>query len=403
MSLAKAGVSSLVIDKATFPRDKICGDALSGKVVEVLDELDSGMISRLMREEQLGSNGVTFVAPNLKAMRVPFRSADNGHRANPMTSGPARNGHAPPGFICRRMVFDNFLVNELSRYPQVSLRQGIEAHDFKREGERWIVLDKNAEVICSAKLLLVADGAQSRFSRHVAGLRMLPRHHTAAIRGYYHGVRGMDADNFVEMHFLKEFIPGYFWIFPLPGGWANVGAGMRTDTVSRNHVNLRERMLAMIEQTPQLRERFADAQLHGNIQGFGLPMGSKRRRLSGDGYMLLGDAAWLIDPFTGEGIGNAMTSARIAVGFATKAVENGAFAANSLKAYDKMIYDLYWSELMLSRRLQSLLHYPWLFNMIVNKATRNPGIRDSISLMYEDVALRQQLKKPGFYLKLLFS
>jgi geranylgeranyl reductase family protein len=396
MFLARAGVSSLVIDKSTFPRDKICGDALSGKVVEVLDDLDPTIIPRLMLESQLGSHGVTFVAPNLKALRVPFRSAAEGHKSN-------GNGTTPPGFLCRRIIFDDFLVRQMAQYEQIQFLQGIEAHDFKRKDGRWIVSDRQGDVICSARLLLVADGAQSRFSRHVAGLKLLPRHYTAAIRGYYQGVQGLDEENFVEMHFLKEFIPGYFWIFPLPNGWANVGAGMRSDTVGRKRVNLRQRMLDIMESSPQLRDRFAGATLVGSMGGMGLPMGSLKRKLSGDGYMLLGDAAWLIDPFTGEGIGNAVASGRMAAACAVKTLKNGSTSGVALRPYDQAIYDLYWSELMLSRRLQSLLHYPWLFNTIVNKAVRNPQIRDSISLMYENVDLRKKLKRPGFYLKLLFS
>jgi flavin-dependent dehydrogenase len=301
------------------------------------------------------------------------------------------------------MIFDNFLVNQMKRYPMITFRQGVEAHTFERSGGRWVVSGRNGESICSAKLLLVADGAQSRFSRHIAGLAMLPRHHTAAIRAYYRGVQGMDSEHFVEMHFLKEFIPGYFWIFPLPDGSANVGAGMRSDTVSKKRVNLRQQMLKIIETTPQLRERFAGATLEDGIQGFGLPMGSKKRRISGDGYLLLGDAMWLVDPFTGEGIGNAMVSAKYASELAVRSLAANDTSASFLKQYNAAIYNLLWSELKLSSRLQSLLHYPWLFNMIVNKASRNRAIRESISLMYEDVDLRKKLKQPGFYLKLLFT
>jgi flavin-dependent dehydrogenase len=305
--------------------------------------------------------------------------------------------------MCRRTIFDNFLVNEMQRYPQVTFRQGVEAFDYKREGDHWVVADRAGKEICAARLLLVADGAQSRFSRHIAGLEMSPRHHTAAVRGYYKGVSGMDAENFVELHFLKEFIPGYFWVFPLPNGWANVGAGMRSDTVSRKRVNLRERMTEIVDRTPQLRERFANAHLDGRVEGFGLPMGSKKRCLSGEGYLLLGDACWLIDPFTGEGIGNAVVSAKYAAVTAAKALEDKHVNAAVLAEYDAAIYRRMWSELRLSTRLQNLLHYPWLFNMIVNKATRRPKLRDTISLMYENVDLRQKLKRPGFYLRLLFS
>jgi 2-polyprenyl-6-methoxyphenol hydroxylase-like FAD-dependent oxidoreductase len=85
--LAKQGIASVLVDKATFPRDKICGDALSGKVVEVLKKLDPSLVAELNQHgEFLGSYGVTFIAPNGKDLRVPFKKEINSNTA-------------PPGFI----------------------------------------------------------------------------------------------------------------------------------------------------------------------------------------------------------------------------------------------------------------------------------------------------------------
>jgi flavin-dependent dehydrogenase len=72
-------------------------------------------------------------------------------------------------------------------------------------------------------------------------------------------------------------------------------------------------MLRAIANNPNIKERFAQCQnCKGGIQGLGLPLGSKKRKISGDGFLLVGDAAALIDPFTGEGIGNAMCSGMLA-------------------------------------------------------------------------------------------
>src|SRR5690606_11571017 len=97
---------------------------------------------------------------------------------------------------------------------------------------------------------------------------------------------------------------------PLPGGYANVGVGMLSETVSQKKINLKKEMLRIIETHPEFKQRFAGAELMGDIKGYGLPLGSKKRVISGDNYMLVGDAASLIDPFTGEGISNAMISGR---------------------------------------------------------------------------------------------
>ena len=62
---------------------------------------------------------------------------------------------------------------------------------------------------------------------------MEPKHHAAGVRTYYSGVRGLDPQGFIELIFLKDLVPGYLWVFPLPGGRANVGLGLRSDVVRK--------------------------------------------------------------------------------------------------------------------------------------------------------------------------
>jgi geranylgeranyl reductase family protein len=390
IALARKGISSLLVDKAVFPRDKICGDALSGKVVEVFRKLDPSLVDRIAAEPtHLGSWGVTFVAPNTKALRVPFRQNFDKH------------AEQAPGYIARRLDFDNFLVEECRRYPEIELLEGVGLTEFRREGDRWLLSDKAGQTEISARFVIAADGAHSRFAKTVHGMMMEPKHHCAGLRAYYKGVKGLDHDNFIELHFLKDFLPGYFWIFPLPNGMANVGVGMRTDKVSKRKVNLRERMFEIIEKYPELKDRFQGAELQGKVHGFGLPLGSRKRSISGEGYMLIGDAASLIDPFTGEGIGNALYSGYFAADQVEHCLQTGDLSAKAMQSYDREVYARLWSELKLSHRMQKLVNYPWLFNLVVNKARRNKVLSETISCMFEDLDLRERLRNPMFYVKLL--
>lgn len=392
ITLARMGKPSVLVDKAIFPRDKICGDALSGKVVEVFRKLDPSLVDRIAAEpSHLGSWGVTFVAPNTKALRVPFRQHFD------------KDQEQAPGFIAKRLDFDNFLVEECRRYPEIDLREGVALTEFRREGDRWVLSDKAGNTVISARMVIVADGAHSRFAKVVHGQQVEPKHYCAGLRAYYKGVQGMDADNFIELHFLKDFLPGYFWIFPLPNGMANVGVGMRTDKVSQRKVNLKARMFEIIEKYPELKDRFAGAELQGKVQGFGLPLGSRKRRISGEGYLLIGDAGSLIDPFTGEGIGNALYSGYFAAHQVQRSQASGDFSAAALRVYDQEVYARLWSELKLSHRMQRLVNYPWLFNFVVNKARRNKVLSETISCMFEDLDLRERLRNPMFYFKLLFA
>ncbi|MEI2675075.1 MAG: NAD(P)/FAD-dependent oxidoreductase [Chitinophagales bacterium] len=393
--LAKENIPCIVVDKAVFPRDKICGDALSGKVVEILNRYDRSFVEKLSLDPiQLNCWGVTFVAPNLEELSIPFRN-------KPKKTDEKRE--IAPGFITKRYDFDHFMVKEVKKHAGVNLMEGVEIDQFVKTPEGFTCSDKSGNYIIHAKLVIDGSGAHSQFAKKIGKLEVEKEHHCAGLRVYYKGVTGIKEGNYIELHFLKDFLPGYFWIFPLADGQCNVGVGMRSDYVGKKRINLKTELNNIIQKYPQLSERFKNAEPVDDIRGYGLPLGSKKRAISGDNYMLIGDAASLIDPFTGEGIGNAILSGYTAAQQAKEAIETKNFSGTALKKYDEAIYRRLGDELSLSYRMQKLVKYPWLFNFVVRKANRNKVLRETIMVMFEDIDIRDRLRKPSFYFKLLFS
>jgi len=292
------------------------------------------------------------------------------------------------------------MIEEVRRRENIHLHREVDVQDYERTSEGWLVRDRSGRFECRCRLLILANGAHSPFSRKTAGLEKDPYHHAGAVRAYYRGVKGLDADRFIELHFLKELIPGYFWIFPLPNGEANVGLGMRTDVIKRRGVNLRATLQAIIEENPHVAPRFRGAELIGRVQGYGLPLGSKTRVLSGDHYLLVGDAGHLIDPLTGEGIGNAFYSGFIAAELAETCFATGDFSAEALFAYDVRVRRVLGSEMKLSYRLQQAGKSPLLLNAIANIINGNQFLMDYLSGIYTDFHLREQLVKPWFWVKM---
>ena len=389
MQLAKHGMKAVLLEKSVFPRDKVCGDALSGKVMRTLERLDADLANRVKRDARaLASWGVTFVAPSGRALRVPFTRE--------------RYVGEAPGAILPRLDFDDLLFQHVKKLDGVFVHEGVSAKSFARGPEGWSITTSKGGLI-TARIIIDASGANSSFSRHVAGLELEPRHHAAGVRAYYRDVKDLDPHGFIELIFLRDLLPGYLWVFPLPNGRANVGLGLRSDVVKKRRVDLKALMTKLLAEHPQLRDRFANATLEGSIQGMGLPLASTRCKLSGDGYLLVGDAGHLIDPFTGEGISHAMISGVYAADVAREASADADTSAARLNIYDQRVWKRLGKELAISTRLQSLADKPWLFDFVVDRANKNPALADTISSMFTDLDLRERLKKPGFYMDLLLG
>ncbi|MEO6832156.1 MAG: geranylgeranyl reductase family protein [Chitinophagaceae bacterium] len=388
--LSKARIEHIILDKSSFPRDKVCGDAMSGKTTYVIKNADERWMKELMESPSvLPSGGLCFVAPNGKSLAIPF--------------GKKPDGYAP-GFTATRLFFDNFLFKRLDKkFAKVLSPATLQSLEYAAGIWQLSIESEMGVESYSAKMLVAADGDKSIVRKKMGLQEASPKTSAVGLRAYYSGVTGMK-DNQIELHFLPELIPGYFWIFPLTNGRANIGAGMLSADVRFKKINLREKMLEAIAKNPNLKERFAYAKLEGKILGWGLPMGMEKKPISGDGYLLTGDAAQLIDPFSGEGIGNAMYSGMKAA----QAIE-AALAAHTFdkaffaKAYDEPMYSRLWGELQTSTVLQRLCRFPWLFNFVINKANKSPTLKATITGMFTDLDLRSKLRQPSFYLKMIFN
>jgi geranylgeranyl reductase family protein len=383
--LRNQNLSIAIIDQATFPRDKICGDALSADVVNQLYRMEQSLGNKFEGYAQkTDSHGVRFVAPNQSSLNIDFQNPEHRNAA---------------GYISKRIDFDNFLFQQIQDYSNITIFQSekvinILVHEDKVE----LKTEQNK---FSAQMIVGADGAHSIVNKKLGSIKVEKDHYCAGIRQYYEGVSGFHKDQHIELHFYKELLPGYFWIFPLPNGQANVGLGMLSSEVSKRKVDLKKALHELIQSKPELKSRFKHASTLEKPQGFGLPIGSKKRPISGNRFLLIGDAASLIDPFTGEGIGNALRSGRIAADHLIKAFDNQRFEASFNKQYDKVIYHKMWQELRVSRSLQKLLKYPRLFNFVIKKANKNSSIRTLLTAMLSDIDLKKELIKPSFYFRLI--
>jgi flavin-dependent dehydrogenase len=310
----------------------------------------------------------------------------------------------PKGFVIRRQIFDNFLFEKI-KATDVEIRENFSVTDvLQTDGFVTGVRGKDrktGEILeFNSKLLFGADGYNSIVSRKMDLYEHDPDHWVVALRCYYKNVGGLTDQ--IELHYVDEVIPGYFWIFPIEDGYANIGIGMLHSIIKRKDIDLKKALKNAIN-SPTFRDRFVDAEPQEKPIGWNLPVGSKRRKSYGNGFLLLGDAAGLIDPFTGEGIGNAMYSGKFAIETAVEALKQNDYSADFLSQYEDNLWDMIGNELNISSKLQKMGQNKFLLNFVIGKAAKNPEVSDIIAGMLANEVPRKRLANPLFYAKLLFS
>ncbi len=377
--LGRAGKKVLLLDKAHFPRDKTCGDALSGSLRV---QKDMGITEKIRNVQHAVINGVEFSSPEGVVVDIPFESN---------------------GFCSPRYVYDNIVFEEALKSADVM--QNFEVTGLLKEDEQVVGVTgtkDNERKEIRAKLVIGADGAFSLVARETGCHDLDPKHTITAVRAYYTGVKNVTDK--IELHFVNEILPGYFWIFPVGGGMCNVGVGMVDDIMMRKKLQMPSSMMKIINENPLFIERFAGATMEkGSLKGWRLPIGSKRRKMHGDGFMLVGDAAGLIDPFTGEGVSNATVSGEIAANWAIKAINAQNFSASFLKGYADEVWAFLGPKMKTSYRLQRIGRIKFLTNLIFRKAARSRHIMESLKSMVDNMEQRNNIINPMFYIRLLLA
>lgn len=397
--LARAGRQVLLIDKATFPREKVCGDALSGKTIGVLREL--GLLSGVEKNPHGVIQGVKFVSPKGQEVTVPFPHAD---------------GMECAGYTERRVQSDAALFSAASAQANISILQGFSVNALVRDGKGavcgisgnegksdGISAASGAARTFHARVVMGADGSGSVVARQLGLPPVPPEHLYMAIRGYWSNVTGL-TDN-IELFFIDGVLPGYFWIFPMETGMANVGLGILASDVKKRGAHPNKILEEAISKHPSLSARFAGAKREGSIGAWTIPNGSHKRQNFGEGWVLVGDAASLVDPFSGEGYGNALSSGK----FAARAIDEAIrakpgrepLAAADLASYSARVEKELRPEMMQSYQLQQASRSRFLLNLFIGKAATKPEMRQMVIDMLASDEEKKQVQNPLFYLKLL--
>lgn len=350
---ARKGLKVLMLDKKRFPRDKVCGDTLSSQSLGFLEDL--GLLDSLLDVPHVQVEKVSYFSPGGNHITVPLLQLDK--------DLPVK------GVVCRRVIFDDMLF--LAAKKEVEIMDWCRVRDVLIEKGRAVgvraELGGHREYEFTSKLVIGADGPHSIVGRAM-GVSPYLEYRALAARAYYRCVTGMVGS--LEIHFLDDLLPGYFWIYPTESNMTNVGFTVPYHSLKSMVHRPFAAMQAALD-SENLRERFEYAEKMGSTEVRLLPVGNSIRRVHGNGFMLVGDAAGLVNPCSAEGIANAMASAKVAAEVAAEVCDGTDYSREALKKYPQRL----WTELgpvfRMSDRLLEL-RTPKAIESLVKSAKRRP-------------------------------
>ena len=363
---------------------------------------------------ELGLEDAVHRAVSCRASGVSVWSPKGDELDLPLVRWVGSNGTrelvAVPVYGVARKVFNDVLFQSARRENGVSAFEGHTFLDLLRDGERVfgvVVGDADGRRReLAARVVIGADGAFSKVAEKAGAYDFHHKDHAhwmGSLRAYYEGVR--DLSGRMELHFFEELLPGYLWIFPVGEGRANVGAGaVETALLGRNgreRVNLKRVFHDLLTSHPRLRGRFADArEVPASLTGWQIPCGSEHRTIAGEGWVLIGDAASLVDPFSGEGIANAMVSGKLAAEQAVEAVKSP--RPGVLRPYAERVRKEMWPGFKDAHRLQQLARYRPLVDFVIGRAARRPRAKDSMIELFAEPERLGQLTHAAYLSKMVF-
>ncbi|MGH9250743.1 MAG: geranylgeranyl reductase family protein [Acidimicrobiales bacterium] len=307
--LARAGVDVLLLEKAAFPRDKVCGDGLTPRAVRQLvrmgvDTSGPGWIR---------NKGLRIVGGGMR-LHMPW---------------PELASYPDYGLVRTRTDFDEILARQAqksgARLQEQTAVTGpvIDERTGRITGVRARPLDDvtrpaGPEVTYRAPLVVAADGTSSRLSTAMGIHRRDDRPMGVAVRTYFTTPRHDDdwMESWLELWEENErgeldLLPGYGWIFGTGDGTSNVGLGVLDTSTAFGRVDYKRLLRRWVAQTPE-EWGFTEENQVGEIRSAALPMAFNRQPHYARGLLLVGDSGGMVNPFNGEGIDYAMEAANLA-------------------------------------------------------------------------------------------
>lgn len=380
--LAAAGRSVTVIDRAVFPRDKCCGDGLTTLALRELETLDFD----------------PRAVPSWTTVDAAWVRSPSGREVCLPLEGAGQFAAVTP-----RLELDNALL-EHARAAGANVLDGHGFVQVERQTDEWITFEADGIGTVRARYVIAADGMWSpvRKALGVGQPGYLGEWH--GFRQYATNVTGPAKDR-LYVWFEPDLLPGYAWSFPLPDGRTNVGFGLLRS--GKRKVHDMKSIWPELLQRPHIRAALGpDAQMEGRHTAWPIPARVDSAVLTSGRVLFVGDAATATDALTGEGIGQALLTGRLA---AEAIIATGGLdAAATRRHYEAQVGEHLFADHRMSIVLGRVLSNEWASRGAIRViGTSGWSRRNFAKWMFEDepraVALtpsrwhRKLFRRPGAF------
>jgi geranylgeranyl reductase family protein len=337
--LARQGFKVALLDKSSFPRDKTCGDGLTPRALSVLD--DMGLLPSVI---SIGHrvNSVEITAPNGRTTIIPL---------------PREPQFPKFSLVVPRKILDAIILER-------ALKSGAEfigdthVQRVEQDGQGVIIRgdQQGHSVMFQAKVAVIATGASTKLLVNM-GLLNTPPHMIVAARTYFENVEGL-SDRFC-MNFQGVPLPGYGWVFPVSDGVANIGIGFSGQAVQLSVQS------ALRSFFPIIQSQLKRAQQIEPVKSYPIRTDFTAAPTFGDHTLLVGEAAGLVNPLTGDGIDYALESGKIAAEHLISAFNKGDLSLSQMARYDQRLRQQFQSTFAFCEQVRKSIIKPWLLNLLV--------------------------------------
>jgi flavin-dependent dehydrogenase len=375
--MAERGWPVLLLDKAEFPRPKICGEYLSPEGARLLDRL--GVLKDVDAAGAQPLRGMRIVAPDGTALEGSYP-----------TTGPWR-GYRDHGLAIPREVLDRILLERARSLP-VEVRERHRVTGLLSEGDRVTgVTAEDAEgrpFEVRARLVIGADGRASVVARSLGLVRPHRLQRLALIQDV-EGVGGFDGRGEIYVD-----PPDYSILNPVAPGLVNLSLVVPLAHARPYRGRMETFFHARLKQLRHLVPRIAGMTSAGPLMIMG-PLAYRVREPRAGGVLLVGDAAGFFDPFTGEGLFTALRSAELAVEVSHAALARGDLSAGALAPYARARRRAFRDKEWVTRGLQFVIRRRSLANRVARALAARPALLDAVMGVLGDFVPPRELLRSG--------